>query len=83
MSAETKIQHSQNTSTERLIIPVLSTSYPYPTNGEMHVNSTANRLVSYKNYSLGANCIHFYYLKQKINILEHIFNQYAIMCLLS
>ena len=49
MTAETKVQLDQNIVTERLIIPVLTTANPNPTNREMYVNSTSNLLFIYKN----------------------------------
>ena len=49
MTAETKVQLDQNIVTESLIIPVLTTANPNPTNGEMYVNSTTNHLFIYKN----------------------------------
>ena len=49
MTAETKVQLDQNIVTERLIIPVLTTPNPNPSNGEMYVNSTSNHLFIYKN----------------------------------
>ena len=49
MTAETKVQLDQNIVTERLIIPVLTTANPNPTNGEMYVNRTSNHLFIYKN----------------------------------
>ena len=49
MTGETKVQLDQNIVTESLIIPVLTTANPNPTNGEMYVNSTSNHLFIYKN----------------------------------
>ena len=48
MTGETKVQLDQNIVTESLIIPVLATANPNPTNGEMYVNSTSNHLFIYK-----------------------------------
>ena len=39
MTNDTKLQLDQNTSTTKLIIPVLANANPNPTNGEMYVNS--------------------------------------------
>ena len=49
MTNDTKLQLDQNIVTESLIIPVLTTANPNPTNGEMYVNSTTNHLFIYKN----------------------------------
>ena len=42
MSAETKLQVDQDTITERLIFPVLSTANPNPTTEETYYDSTQN-----------------------------------------
>ena len=47
MTNDTKLQLDQNTVTTKLIIPVLTTANPNPTNGEMYVNSTSNHLFIY------------------------------------
>ena len=48
-SNDTKLQVNQNTVTTSLIIPVLATANPNPTNGEIYVDSTTNHLFIYKN----------------------------------
>ena len=49
MTNELKLQLDQNTVTERLIIPVLSSANPNPVNGEIYYDSTHDHLYIYFN----------------------------------
>ena len=49
MSNDTKLQVNQDTVTNCLIKPVLSSANANPVNGELYVDSTSNHLFIYKN----------------------------------